>query len=174
VTFNPGIYIISGTNPTTGIGLNILGGFVTANGVLFYLTNSTSFNATSGAPDSGDGNARPATPSVLNMLPSALINAALPGSSFSPLQSASSPFNGMLIYQRRQDFRPIVVVYQNLLGSIPFQGTVYAKWGHFLFIGDGTLNLRTVSGTARFVPALGLTMNPSQLLAPAQDVYLVE
>ncbi len=48
VTFAPGIYIITGANPLTGVGLSILGGTVTANGVLFYITNSTSFDPSSG------------------------------------------------------------------------------------------------------------------------------
>jgi hypothetical protein len=67
-----------------------------------------------------------------------------------------------------------VIAYQSLLGNVVFQGTVYAKWGHVLFAGDGTLDFRIVSGTARLVPVLGLTLQPSQLLPPASDVFLVE
>ncbi|HEX4144934.1 MAG TPA: pilus assembly protein TadG-related protein [Pirellulales bacterium] len=174
VVFNPGIYIIRSINPATQIALNMLGGTVTANGVLFYITNSTSYDAATGAPDSGDGDTRPADPGMSAMAPSVVINAALPGTSFSPLATGSSPFGGMLIYQRRQDYRPIIVVYQSLLGSAAFQGAVYAKWGHFLFAGDGTLNMSIVAGTARLVPVLGLTIQPTSLLAPAYDVYLFE
>ena len=173
VVFTPGIYIIRSVNPSSGIGLNIAGGIVTANGVLFYITNSTSFDPATGAPDSGDGDTQPAAPGTSALSPSVLINAALPGTSFSPL-GAGSPFSGMMIYQRRQDYRPIVVVYQALLGSAAFQGIVYAKWGHFLFAGDGTLNMSIVAGTARLVPVLGLTIQPVSLLPPANDVYLVE
>lgn len=172
VVFSPGIYIICSVNPTTGIGLNILGGTVTANGVLFYITNSTSFNATSGAPDNADGDTRPATASVTEV-PSVVINAALPGSSFSPLATASSPFAGMLFYQRRQDYRPIVI-YSGLPTSTVFQGIVYAKWAQFLFGGSGTLNLSVASGTARFVMIGGVTVTPTNPLPPAQDVFLVE
>jgi hypothetical protein len=173
VIFNPGIYIIRSVNPLTQIGLNIGGGIVTANGVLFYITNSTSFDPTTGAPDSGDGDTQPAAPGTSAIAPSVVINAALPGTSFSPL-GAGSLFSGMMIYQRRQDYRPIVVAYQSLLGSAAFQGVVYAKWGHFLFAGDGTLNMSIVAGTARLVPELGLTIQPVSLLPPANDVYLVE
>ena len=173
VVFNPGIYIVRSVNPISGVGLNIAGGIVTANGVLFYITTSASFDATTGAPDSGDGDIQPVAPGKSAIIPSVVINAALPGTSFSPLNSGS-PFSGMIIYQHRQDYRPIVVSYQALLGNAAFQGVVYAKWGHFLFAGDGTLNMSIVAGTTRLVPALGLTIQPVSLLPPANDVYLVE
>jgi hypothetical protein len=176
VAFSPGIYIIRNVNPISGIGLNILGGTVTANGVLFYITNSTAFDGSSGSPDNADGDVRPPMASI-TQLPSVIINASLPGGSFTPLQSSGSPFNGMLIYQRRQDSRPIVIAanaLESLLGTLPFQGAVYAKWAHFLFSGAGTLNLSITAGTVRIIPLLGLTITPSQLLPPAQDVYLVE
>ena len=147
VVFNPGIYIIRSVNPISNIGLSIAGGIVTANGILFYVTNSASFDPTTGAPDSGDSDTQPAAPGTSAITPSVVINAALPGSSFSPLISGS-PFSGMIVYQRRQDYRPIIVAYQALLGNAAFQGAVYAKWGHFMFVGDGTLNLSIVAGTA--------------------------
>jgi hypothetical protein len=103
-----------------------------------------------------------------------VINAALPGSRLTPLSSVGSPFNGMLLYQRRQDYRPIVVVCQNLIGSTTISGTIYAKRGHFIFAGDGTHDLRIVAGSVRLAPVLGLTLAPSQPLPPARDVYLVE
>ena len=120
VTFSPGVYIICGTNPLSGVGLSIIGGTVTANGVLFYITNNTTFDAASVAPDSGDGNTAPPSGNLIQ-IPSVVITGIAPGSSFSPLASGGSPFNGMLIYQRRQDSRPIVV-YANLPGSVPLGG----------------------------------------------------
>ena len=171
VIFAPGIYIIRGANPITGISLSILAGTVTANGVLFYITNSTTFDPVSGAPDSADGDTRPPTGNI-TQLPSVVINSALPGGSFSPL-AAGSPFDGMLIYQRRMDSNPIVV-YANLPGDVPFQGAVYAKWAHFLFSGTGTLNLSITAGTARIIPVGSLTLKPTKLLSSAFDVFLVE
>jgi hypothetical protein len=141
--------------------------------VLFYITNSPAYDPLIGAPDNADGEGRP-TSSGVGGQASVVINAALPGSSFSPLQDPSSPFNGMLIYQRRKDYRPIVVSAQNLLGSPAIRGTIYAKWGHVRFLGDGAYDMPVVAGSVRFVAMLGLTIAPSQLLAPAYDVFLVE
>lgn len=174
VVFKPGVYVIRNVNPATGVALNIAGGTVTANGVLFYLTNSAAFDATSGAPDSGDGETQPAQSLPNGATPSVQINAALPGSNYSPLSDPSSPFDGMLIYQRRADRRPIVVVQESLLGNGTLSGTLYAKWGHVLFTGTGTYDVKIVSGTARLVSALGMTLAPHTLLPAAEDVYLVE
>ncbi|HEV2971729.1 MAG TPA: hypothetical protein VGY55_17255, partial [Pirellulales bacterium] len=160
-------------NPLTHVALNVVAGSVTANGVLFYVTNSTNYDATIGDPDNGDGETRP-TSSMAGMIPSVIINAALPGSSYSPLADPTSPFNGMLIYQRRADPRPIVVAQESLLGAGSLSGAFYAKWGHVLFTGTGAYNVRIVAGTARLITALGMTITPSPLLPPAQDVYLVE
>jgi len=173
VEFKPGVYIIRGVSPTTGTALSIVGGIVKADDVLFYVTNSAAYNPLSGAPDNADGEARPA-PSGIGGRPSVVINAALLGSSFSPLRDPGSPFNGMIIYQRRRDDRAIVISAQGLLGSPAFQGAIYAKWGHVRFLGDGTYDMPIVAGTVRFVSTLGLTIAPSQLLPPAFDVFLVE
>ena len=50
VIFQPGIYIIRSTQPITKLALTIAGGIVKADGVLFYITNSSSYNATTGSP----------------------------------------------------------------------------------------------------------------------------
>jgi len=172
--FQPGIYIIRSTNPLTGLALNILAGTVTANGVMFYVTNSSSYNPQTGAPDSGDGDTRPAVSVPTSLTPSVVINAAIPGSTFLPLNTGSSPFDGILIYQRRSDASPVVVVHSSLLGAGTFSGTFYAKWGHVLFTGAGTYDIRIVSGTARLVTVTGMTIVPSVFLPPAKDVFLVE
>lgn len=174
VVFQPGVYIIRGVSPTTNTALSIVGGIVQANGVLFYITNTTTYDAASGAPDATDGESIPSNPGTSHLIPSVVISGALPGSSFTPLGGTGTAFDGLLIYQRREDFRPIVIVYQNLLGNPTFNGTIYAKWGHVAFIGDGTHDMRIVAGSARLVPLLGLTLAPSTLLPPAYDVYLVE
>ena len=87
---------------------------------------------------------------------------------------ATSPFDGLLIYQRRHDFRPIVVVNQALVGSATIRGTIYAKFGHVIFAADGTHDLRIVAGSLRLAPLVSLTLAPSQRLPAAEDVYLVE
>jgi hypothetical protein len=175
VVFQPGIYIVRNVNPQTGIALNVLAGSVTADGVLFYVTNSPNYDGTTGAPDNADGESAPAAAfASSNLTPSVVINAALPGSDYSALNSLGSPFNGMLIYQRRDDVRPVVIVQESLLGTGSVSGIMYAKWGHVLFSGTGTYDVRIVAGTARLVTVLGMTIAPSKLLPPAQDVYLVE
>jgi Flp pilus assembly protein TadG len=174
VTFTPGIYIVTGSNSLTGAAVNILGGTVTANGVMFYVTNSSNYSPVTGLPDSGDGDSKPPTLSSDSLTPSVIINAALPGGSFSGLASAGSPFNGMLVYQRRADYGPIVIVQTSLLGASSLSGALYAKWGQVVLAGNGTYNVSIVAGSVRLAPVLSMTLAPATLLSPAQDVYLVE
>src|SRR6185436_13765683 len=47
VIFHPGVYVIRGAKPDTGIGLNIKAGTVTAAGVMFYVTNSAGYDIAS-------------------------------------------------------------------------------------------------------------------------------
>ena len=48
--FNPGVYIIRSTNPQSQVALALIGGSITANGVMFYITNSTAYDPALGAP----------------------------------------------------------------------------------------------------------------------------
>jgi hypothetical protein len=173
VVFSPGVYIIRSVNPMTQIALNILAGQVTANGVMFYITNTTNYSATSGAPDSSDAGSSAPAPSLTTLVPSVVI-ASLLGSSYSPISSGNSPFSGVLIYQRRIDRRPIVLADQSLLLAGTLSGTIYGKYSQVMFACNGTFNLRFVSGSIRFANLLQTTIAPTQLLPPAQDVYLVE
>jgi Flp pilus assembly protein TadG len=173
VVFNPGVYIIRGVNPVTQVGLNVLAGTVTANGVTFYVTNTTTYSPLSGAPDASDGNAVAAPPTAMQQIPSVVI-ASLLGSSYSGLNAPSSPFNRLLIYQRRLDRRPIVLADQQLLLAGTLQGTVYGKYSQIVFAANGTFDLRLVGGSIRFANLLQTVIAPTQLLPPAQDVYLVE
>lgn len=174
VVFQPGVYVIRSVSPLTGISLSIVGTTVTANGVLFYITNSQAFSATDGSPDNADVGTTPTAPTTPPAVPSVVINAALLNSSFTPLQDPLSPLNGLLLYQRRNDFRPIAIVNQTLIGGAAIRGTIYAKWGHVIFAADGTYDVRIVAGSLRLAAVLSLAFTPSQLLPPAQDVYLVE
>jgi Flp pilus assembly protein TadG len=171
--FNPGVYIIRSVNPATQISLSVLAGTVTANGVTFYITNSTTYTPLTGAPDASDGNAVAPAPTLTSSIPSVVI-ASLLGSSYSGLNSPASPFNGLLIYQRRLDRRPIVLVDQQLLLAGSLQGTVYGKYSQIVFAANGTFDLRLVAGSIRFANLLQTVIAPTQLLPPAQDVYLVE
>lgn len=173
VRFNPGVYIIRSVNPITQIALNILAGDVQGDGVMFYITNSSGYGANSGAPDSGDGETQPPAPGVLNLLPSAVINLALPTCRLTGINDPDSPFDGMLIYQRRVDRRPVAIV-SGILGAPRVQGTIYAKWGHVILATQGTVETSVVAGTVRIVTVLPTTIAPTRLLPPAEDVYLLE
>lgn len=180
VRFDPGVYIVRNRNPLTGISLNIAGGEIEAQGVLFYVTNSPGYTPASGLPDALDGETPPPPPGVLTLVPSTVINVAVlaggilgSGAQVSGLNDPGSPFHGMVVFQRRADRRPVVIL-SSLLGSQAFSGRVYAKWGHTVYQGAGTADNSFVSGTLRLVTTLPITIAPAQLLPPASDVYLLE
>jgi Flp pilus assembly protein TadG len=174
VTFTPGIYIVRSVNPISGIALALLGGQVTAVGTTFYITDNASYSPDQGSPDDGDGDNQPPPSAAMTLVPSAVLNIGLPGSTFAAINSPSSPFNGIILFQRRFDRRPIVLVQQQLLGGGSFTGGVYAKWGHVMLVGEGTFNVSVVSGTMRVVELLNCTIAPPSLLPPVQEVFLVE
>jgi len=174
VKFEPGVYIIRGVNPVTQIGLTILAGPVEAEGVMFYFTNTTNYSPSTGTPDKNDGETSPGNPGVLTLLPSALINGALLGCKLSGLNSPGSPFHGMLMYQRRKDRRPILVLNVALLGPQQFSGNVYAKWGNIILAGMGTYRSAFAVGGMRILDVIDCRIEPTNPLPPAYDVYLVE
>jgi hypothetical protein len=174
VTFQPGVYIIRGTSPTTKMSLSIMGGQIQANGVLFYITDSATFDASTGNPDAGDGMTAPPNP-LLSTEPSVFLAPLLPGSQIVGLSDATSPFDGLLVYQHRADRRPIIIGATKLVGGGDISGTIYSKWGHVIFLGgQGTYDLRFVCGSMRVLTLFDSTLAPSHLLPPAQDVLLTE
>ena len=173
-TFQPGIYVIRGKNPQTQRSLSIIAGQVQATGVMFYITDSADFSPASGLPDSNDQETEAPLPSSNDTPPCAVINIGLLGSAFSGLSDPSSPFNEVFIYQRRHDRRPIILVQEDILGAGQMHGTIYSKWGHVVLAGKGTYDARFVVGTMRIIALLDVAIQPSTLLPPAADVYLVE
>ena len=116
---------------------------------------------------------RPRTP--LRRWASVLMAPLLSGAHITGLNDPSSPFNGMLIFQRRLDRRPIIMEAQQLLGNGDISGTVYSKWGHTIFIGgNGSYDLRFVTGTMRVLTVTDTTIAPTTLFPPTKDVLLVE
>jgi hypothetical protein len=174
VRLEPGIYVVRGKNPVTQISLLIGAARVDARGVMFYVTDSASYHVSSGFPDANDGETRPPGGGVLSLLPSVVVQGLLLGSTLSGLDDESSPFDGLLIYQRRQDRRAIILTQASLLNSGWMSGQVYAKWGHVNLVGQGTYDLAIASGTARVETVLDLTLRPQNPLPPAYDVYLAE
>lgn len=174
VTFRPGVYIIRGTSPRTGLSLCVIGP-IQAEGVLFYITDSLGFDPIDGSPDSNEAADEPPLNPLLSSLPSTLIAPLLSGAHISGLNDPASPFDGMLVYQRRLDRRPIVIEAQQLVGSGDISGTIYSKWGHVLFVGgNGSYNLRFAAGTFRAVTVTTTTLAPLELFPPARDVLLLE
>jgi len=174
IRFEPGVYIIRGRNPATKISLTVIGP-VEAEGVLFYITESSDYNPGSGQPDTGDDpTATPGNP-LLGLTPSTLIAPLLAGGSMTGLNDPGSPYHGMLIFQQRFDRRPIVIEAQQLISNGAISGTIYAKWAHTLFVGAaGSYDLRFVTGTFRVVTVADSTLAPTTLLPAAEDVYLLE
>ncbi|MEW4564892.1 pilus assembly protein TadG-related protein [Bremerella sp. JC770] len=178
VRLEPGVYIIRNTDPLTQISLTMLAGEVQADGVMFYITDNAGYSPNVGSPDAADGETRPdgggLLADVLGLLPSAVVNIGLLGSSISPINDSSSPFDGFSFYQRRQDRRPMVFVQENLLGNGRLEGNVYSKWGHVILAGKGTFDARFIVGTLRIIALLDMDIRPSIDLPPAYDVYLAE
>jgi hypothetical protein len=124
--------------------------------------------------DALDGASQPPVPGVTTLVPSVVMDVALPSSRFTPIANLASPFNGMVLFQRRFDRRPVVLLQQQLVGASSFSGAVYAKWGHVMLVGDQTMYVSVAAGTMRVVSILNLTINPPSLMPPVQEVFLVE
>ena len=175
VQFNPGVYVIRSRSPITQMSLCVVGGWVQADGVMFYVTDSATYSAASGSPDISDNDESSPANLLGSVVPSVLLAPLLPGSSISGISDSGSPFDEMLIYQRRVDRRPIILSGLKLLGGGAISGTIYSKWGHVIFLsGLGTYDLKFVCGTMRVLTVGDTTLAPSKKFDAARDVYLVE
>lgn len=174
VTFRPGVYVVRSRNPLTGISVNVVAGRVIAEGVMFYITDDAAYSGVTGGAGAGDGETEPPPAGVSKLVPSVIIDTGLLGSRFTGLDSPGSPFDGMLLFQRRQDRRPIVMASVELIANPELSGRVYAKWGSVLLAGRGEVGLSIAAGTVRFVNALELELNPTDPFDPPREVYLVE
>lgn len=174
VVFEQGVYIIRDAHPITGISLNFAAGKVTAEGVMFYVTDSPGFNAETGSPDVNDSIDTPPAPTVGAVIPSVVIAGTLINSKITPLNDPGSPFHGMSIFQRRNDRRPLVIAHQNLILGGEFGGQVYAKYGHATLVANGTYDASFAVGTMRIVTVANSSITPSNPLPAATDVFLVE
>ena len=92
---------------------------------------------------------------------------------YSGLVDATSPYDGLLIYQDRSDRRPIIVR-QLGTNNRAFTGHVYAKWAPVLLAGTGTIEATFTVGSMKIMNDGSLTITPPALLPPAEDVFLVE
>jgi Flp pilus assembly protein TadG len=160
-TFSPGIYVISGGNLSLGGS-----GTITGNGVMFYFTNST-YNPATGQPDASDGSTKGSVSGAT------LSMSGSPTVTLTPYNNASSPFNGMLLYQRRWN-----TSVPKLTGngtSVALTGTIYAKWANFDLAGQGTYSAQFVVGSLLLSGNGLVTINATgKNFGKANLVFLVE
>lgn len=165
VILNPGIYIITGGGITMS-GNSTLSG----EGVMLYNTGSD-YNANTGLPDSGDGTSLPpASGSPTFGGVSITGNAAL---NLTPYSNAASPFDGMVLFQRRLNTQPLTLAGNG--SSDVLSGTVYAKWAPLDLSGNGTFNAQFVVQKVDISGNGTLVLNiADQHLAQSDQVFLVE
>jgi hypothetical protein len=163
VTLNPGIYVVKGELTITG-SANVQG-----NGVMFYATG-TDYNPNFGFPDVNDGNGFGTDPNAT--YGAVTISAA--NVNLQPYNQAGSPFNGMLLYQRRWNDQPMTI--QGSAGpNFNLGGTLYAKWAPLSLTGQGQFNVQLVAGRVNVTATGGLTIDyTGRLLGQAYAVFLVE
>lgn len=178
VTMNPGIYVV-GVNATGGGNrFSITGGTVTANGVMVYNTGND--YTTSGSPDSSDGNSSPSK-SVSSKFGGITINGGTV--TMTPISDTSSPFFGMLFYQRRWNTTSASIAGNssnlqlgpaNPTAANPV-GTIYAKWANFQLSGTGKFNSQFVVGSMSISGGAAVTINSGgKSFGRANVVFLVE
>jgi Flp pilus assembly protein TadG len=164
-TFNPGIYVIAGG------GMSISGnGNATGSGVMIYNTGSN-YNVNTGLPDSADLSQAP--PASGNASFGALSLSGNGSILFTPVATASSPFDGMGFYQRRLNTQPISISGNGSVGA--FKGTIYAKWAPLTLSGNGTYASQFVVQSMTLSGNASITVDSTgQNLAKINLTYLVE
>jgi Flp pilus assembly protein TadG len=158
VTFQPGIYVISGG--LSGTGLSISGGTVTGSGIMFYNTGNN-YNATNGTTGTTYGS---------------ISISADPNVSFTDITSlntSSSIFDGIAFFQDRNNSQ-IVSFAGGTTGS-KITGTTYAPAAQLTISGSGTWQSQLIVGNLLVSGSPTLTINPTgAVLGQAGNVYLVE
>jgi hypothetical protein len=170
VTFNPGIYVL-GPNLGNGAGQQTLsisnGATVNGSGVMFYNTGSD--YASSGSPDSADGSTL-GTDSSANFGQVAINGGVV---NLSPISNSSSPFDGILFYQRRWNTQDVSVGGNS--NTVNLTGTLYDKWGNFILAGQGQYNAEFVVASMTISGNAAVTINATgKNLGRVNQVFLVE
>jgi hypothetical protein len=90
------------------------------------------------------------------------------------LNDASSPFNGVLFYQRRRNTNTASI--QGLGGAnVTLNGTIYSKWATFKLAGNGTYNAQFIVGSLSLAGGATYTINNTgKNFGLANQVFLVE
>ncbi len=161
VTFEPGIYVITGGRTNA---INITGGTVTGTGVLFYNTASN-YDPSTGT-DNGNG-----TSTVGG------INISGSGVALSGLDDPTSPYNGMLFFTDRSNtgtLTPSISIQGGSDGAM-VTGTTYAPTANLSISGSGTWNSQFLVNSMSITGQGTVTIQyngQNQGLAP--EVFLVE
>lgn len=173
VTFQPGIYILRGGN-ALGHALKIdTGGKVFATGVMFYNTGSN-YDPVTGTPDRSDGNT-PGTDSAATFGDVLISPGPSSASTLSSIGTPTSPFYGMLLYQRRWNTRPVTIRLRN--ADDDYKGTFYARWSRFTVLDPGKTFSQIVAGSVSIVTTSGnasVTIDAGLQVGRANLVSLVE
>jgi hypothetical protein len=179
VNFNPGVYILSPSNDATNA-LDVAGGTVTGDGVMFYNTGGD-FVPSTGYPDHDDASLYDPGPSGMNAPPSSQsfqgnfaginIDASNADSiSFSALSADGDPFSGMLLYQRRANSQAINITG----GNLSLAGTLYAKWARLNLSGGGNHQAQFIVGSMRSSGPSTVTLTAGYPGGRADQVFLAE
>jgi hypothetical protein len=163
VYFAPGIYVLAGG------GLSMNGGTVSGSGVMFYNTGSD-YNPSDGTPDTNDGDSL-GTPPPSTSFGSISINGGTV--TLTPLSVSGSPFNNLLIYQRRWNTQSLTVGASG--GGVNLSGTSYARWANFQLAGPGPYNAQLLVGQLSIGGNAAVTLNATgRNYGRANLVFLVE
>jgi Flp pilus assembly protein TadG len=197
-TFNSGIYVLGiNQNGNGGTALDINGGTVTGNGVLFYNTGGTytlpknqgsgtwdstnGWSPTNGGADANDTSDTGSTPpgNLSVNFGGITINGAVSGSasvtlsSYNNASNSSDPFNGIVLYQRRKNTQTASI--GGNASSTNITGTLYAKWANFQLAGTGNFNAQFIVGSMSITGQATVTINAAgKNLGKANLVFLVE
>lgn len=141
---------------------------VVADGVMFYLTGND-YDVMTGYPDVLDYDAQPPA-SGNTSFSSATINAGL---KFSAYNDPSSPYHGMLFYQRRLNTREFSIQGNSAPGNL--RGTIYAKWAQMKIAGQGIYDAQFVVGNIVTTGQGNVTiLDGGDLIGRSNQIFLVE
>ncbi|MCI0456603.1 MAG: pilus assembly protein TadG-related protein [Gemmataceae bacterium] len=168
VTFKPGIYVVGVLNNSDTALTISTGATVTGNGVMFYNTGSN-FDVASGSPDSNDGTAL-GTDSTASF---GSVTFSGPNMTLTGILDASSPFSGMLLYQRRWNTKSINI--QGNGSQTKLAGTLYARGAQLQLTGPGTFEAQFLAGSISVTGQAQITIDyEGKNLGKSNRVFLVE
>lgn len=137
---------------------------------MFYNTGND-FNVVTGTPDINDPGSSVSNPTGSNFGDFSISGNGIVN--LTPISDVSSPFKGVLLYQRRSNTKTASVTGNgNLIGV---QGSLYARWALLQTSGNGTTKSQFVVGSMHVNGNGIVTVDPTNTnLGSANLVYLVE